>query len=95
MLKQGRLVALDATSQLLARHAQRTLWLRLAHPVRLPPLLAARLLPDGDGWVAELTDLSEVEPLLAAVRGAGAGLEDMELRRADLEQVFLHLTEAA
>jgi ABC-2 type transport system ATP-binding protein len=95
MLKQGRLVALDATSQLLARHARRTLWLRLAHPVRLPPLLAARLLPDGDGWVAELTDLSEVESLLAAVRGAGAGLEDMELRRADLEQVFLHLTEAA
>ena len=95
MLKQGHLVALDATSQLLARHAQRTLWLRLAQPTRLPPGLAARLLPDGEGWVAELTDLAEVEPLLAAVRDAGAGLEDMELRRADLEQVFLHLTEAA
>ena len=43
----------------------------------------------------ELADLAELEPLLAAVRETGAGLEDMELRRADLEQVFLHLTEAA
>ena len=62
---------------------------------RTPPPLAARLLPEGEGWLAELDDLAEVEPLLAEVRAAGAGLEDMELRRADLEQVFLHLTEAA
>ncbi len=95
MLKQGRLVALEATGQLLARHAQRTLWLRLAEPGRLPPALAARLTADGEGWVAGLADLAELEPLLASVREAGAGLEDVELRRADLEQVFLHLTEAA
>jgi ABC-2 type transport system ATP-binding protein len=95
MLKQGRLVALEPTAQLLARHARRALWLRLVEPGRLPPPLAARLLPEGEGWLAELDDLAEVEPLLAQVRAAGAGLEDMELRRADLEQVFLHLTEAA
>jgi len=95
MLKQGRLVALESTAQLLARHAQRTLWLRLAQPGRLPPALAARLRPEGEGWVTGLDDLADVEPLLAGIRDAGAGLEDMELRRADLEQVFLHLTEAA
>jgi ABC-2 type transport system ATP-binding protein len=95
MLKQGRLVALEPTAQLLSRHARRALWLRLAEPGRLPPVLAARLLPEGEGWSAELEDLSEVEPLLAGVRAAGAGIEDMELRRADLEQVFLHLTENA
>ena len=95
MLKQGRLVALEPTAQLLARHAQRTLWLRLSDPLRLPPALAARLSPDGDGWVTALEDLADVEPLLAGIRAAGAGLEDMELRRADLERVFLHLTEHA
>jgi len=95
MLKQGRLVALETTARLLARHAQRSLWMRLAQPGRLPPALAARLTAEGEGWVAELADLAELEPLLAAVRETGAGLEDMELRRADLEQVFLHLTEAA
>ncbi len=95
MLKQGRLVALDRTAQLLARHAQRTLWLRLAEPGRLPPALASRLTADGEGWVTGLDDLADVEPLLAGIRDAGAGLEDMELRHADLEQVFLHLTEAA
>ena len=95
MLKQGRLVALEPTEQLLARHAQRTLWLRLAAPGRLPAALAARLTPEGEGWSTPLTDLSDVEPLLAGIRDAGAGLEDMELRHADLEQVFLHLTETA
>lgn len=95
MLKQGRLVALESTSHLLARHAQRTLWLRLADPGRLPPAVAARFTAEGEGWVTGLEDLAEVEALLAGVRDAGAGLEDMELRRADLEQVFLHLTESA
>jgi len=95
MLKHGRLVALESTAHLLARHAQRTLWLRLAEPGRLPPALAARLTADGEGWVTGLDELADVEPLLAGIRDAGAGLEDMELRRADLEQVFLHLTETA
>jgi ABC-2 type transport system ATP-binding protein len=95
MLKQGRLVALEPTAELLARHAQRTLWLRLAAPARLPTALAVRLTPEGEGWSIPLADLSDVESLLAAVRDAGAGLEDMELRHADLEQVFLHLTETA
>ncbi len=95
MLKQGRLVALEATGQLLARHAQRSLWLRLAEPGRLPPSLASRLTAEGEGWVTGLDDLADVEALLASIRDAGAGLEDMELRRADLEQVFLHLTENA
>ncbi|MFZ4498612.1 MAG: ABC transporter ATP-binding protein [Burkholderiales bacterium] len=95
MLKQGRLVALEPTEQLLARHAGHTLWLRLAAPDRLPADVAARLTPEGEGWSTPLEDLADVEPLLGTIREAGAGLEDMALRRADLEQVFLRLTEAA
>lgn len=95
MLKQGRLVALESTKQLLARHAQRTLWLRVAAPERLPPAVAACLMPDGEGWCTPLADLAGLEPLLRAVRESGAGLEDMALRHADLEQVFLQLTEHA
>lgn len=95
MLKQGSLAALASTQQLLARYAQRQVWLRLSDADRLPAGLASRLTSADGGWLADLADIGALEPLLAAVRQSGAGLEDLELRRADLEQVFLHLTESA
>ena len=95
MLKQGSLAALAPTQQLLARYAQRQVWLRLSDADRLPAGLALRFTSADGGWLADLADIGALEPLLAAVRQSGAGLEDLELRRADLEQVFLHLTESA
>jgi ABC-2 type transport system ATP-binding protein len=95
MLKQGSLAALAPTQQLLARYAQRQVWLRLSDADRLPAGLASRFTSADGGWLADLADIGALEPLLAAVRQSGAGLEDLELRRADLEQVFLHLTESA
>lgn len=95
MLKQGSLAALAPTQQLLARYAQRQVWLRLSDADRLPACLASRFTSADGGWLADLADIGALEPLLAAVRQSGAGLEDLELRRADLEQVFLHLTESA
>jgi len=95
MLKQGNLAALAPTQQLLARYAQRQVWLRLSDADRLPAGLASRFTSADGGWLADLADIGALEPLLAAVRQSGAGLEDLELRRADLEQVFLHLTESA
>ena len=95
MLKQGSLAALAPTQQLLARYAQRQVWLRLSDADRLPAGLASRFTSADGGWLADLADIDALEPLLAAVRQSGAGLEDLELRRADLEQVFLHLTESA
>ena len=95
MLKQGSLAALAPTQQLLARYAQRQVWLRLSDADRLPAGLASRFTSADGGWLADLADIGALEALLAAVRQSGAGLEDLELRRADLEQVFLHLTESA
>jgi ABC-2 type transport system ATP-binding protein len=40
-------------------------------------------------------DASEVETLLAALRAAGVKVEDLEIGRADLEDVFLEIMQGA
>jgi ABC-2 type transport system ATP-binding protein len=39
-------------------------------------------------------DAAEVESTLARLRGAGVRIEDLEIGRADLEDVFLHIMQA-
>ena len=89
MLKQGRVVALDTTSNLLARQATRTLVLRLGAGDALPAALAARAERDGGDWRVRLSGLAEVESLLAEVRASGATIEDLRLEQPDLEDVFV------
>ena len=89
MLKQGRVVALDTTSNLLARQAPRTLVLRLEAGDALPAALAARAERDGGDWRVRLSGLAEVESLLAEVRASGATIEDLRLEQPDLEDVFV------
>jgi ABC-2 type transport system ATP-binding protein len=87
MLKQGQLVALDRTSALLAGTA--STMLRFKTDGILPPALAdiARV----TGRVVQLPakDALDVERLLATLREAQCPVEDLELGRADLEDVFL------
>ena len=89
MLKQGRVVALDRTSALLAGTA--STMLRFKTDDVLPPALAAQARVTGR--IAQLTahDAAEVETLLAALRGGGVKIEDLEIGRADLEDVFLEI----
>ncbi|MBS1227894.1 MAG: transporter related [Proteobacteria bacterium] len=89
MLKQGRVVALDTTSNLLARFAGHTLNVRLANDACLPPALRARA-TQSDGYsIFRLAGFDEIEPLLAAIRVAGCTIDDLRLTQADLEDVFV------
>ncbi len=89
MLKQGRIVALDRTKNLLRAGGERRLELEL-EPARLPEALLPRLTGrDGSRFVLDLPDYAELESMLACLREAGIGVRDMTVSQADLEAVFL------
>jgi ABC-2 type transport system ATP-binding protein len=89
MLKRGRVVALDRTSALLAGTASTMLRFKTDQP--LPPAVAlhARI----TGRIVQLTarDAADVESLLGQLRAAAVKVEDLEIGRADLEDVFLEI----
>jgi ABC-2 type transport system ATP-binding protein len=89
MLKLGRLVALDRTSALLAGTA--STMLRFKTDDALPPALAAQARITGRIVQLKAHDPAEVEAHLAALRAAGARVEDLEIGRADLEDVFVEI----
>ena len=90
MLKDGRIVALDRTENLLRVGCERCLAVQVDG--ELPAALTARLKSrDGDRLLFDLPDLSELEGLLGALREAGVRVRDMELRQPDLEDVFLRV----
>jgi len=93
MLKKGRLVALDKTSALLAGVA--STMLRFKADQTLPAELAARARITGRIVQLAARDAAEVETLLAALRAGGVKVEDLEIGRADLEDVFLETMTAA
>jgi len=89
MLKQGRVVALDRTSALLAGTASTMLRFKMDAP--LPPDLAAQARVTGRIVQIKAHDAHEVEQVLARLRAAGCQPEDLEIGRADLEDVFLEI----
>jgi len=89
MLKQGALVALDRTANLLARAA--STMLRFKTDATLPAALAARARVTGRVVQLQAHDAGEVEGVLAALREAGVAVEDLAIARADLEDVFLEI----
>jgi ABC-2 type transport system ATP-binding protein len=94
MLKEGRVVALDRTADLLARFGGGTVSLRLAGAPLPHALHAARVdEPGPDGRIAlRLDDWQALEPMLAQLRLAGCRIEEMELAHTDLEDVFVRIT---
>ena len=93
MLKQGRIVALDRTSALLAGTA--STMLRFKTDDVLPPALAAQARVTGRIAQLKAHDAAEVESHLAALRAAGVRVEDLEIGRADLEDVFVEIMSGA
>ena len=89
MLKLGRVVALDRTSALLAGTA--STMLRFKMDTALPAALAAQ--SRVTGRIVQITahDAHEVERILGVLRAAGCQPEDLEIGRADLEDVFLEI----
>jgi ABC-2 type transport system ATP-binding protein len=95
MLKQGCIVALDTTSNLLARFTRHTLNLRLSNAAGLPKALRVRATSNEGTWVFRLTGFDEIEPLLAAIRQAGCTIDDLRLTQTDLEDVFVGVMQGA
>jgi ABC-2 type transport system ATP-binding protein len=89
MLKKGRVVALDRTSALLAGTASTMLRFKTDQP--LPPALADQARITGRIVQLKAHDAAEVESLLAGLRAGGVTVEDLEIGRADLEDVFLEI----
>ncbi len=103
MLKQGHVVALDETSALLSRYPGGRLQLGLSGAPLPPALESLRL--ESPEHAATITapalplqrvalrvdDYGAIEPILATLREAGCRIEEMELQRADLEDVFVQV----
>jgi len=93
MLKLGRVVALDRTANLLAATASTMLRFKTDAP--LPAALAAVARVTGRSVQLQARDAAEVERLLHELRAAGVKVEDLEIGRADLEDVFLQIMQGA
>jgi len=93
MLKLGRIVALDRTSALLAGTA--STMLRFKTDDALPSDVAAHARVTGRIAQVSAHDAAEVERILARLREAGVRVEDLEIGRADLEDVFLEIMQSA
>lgn len=91
MLKQGRIVALDTTPNLLKRFTAHSLRLRLATGAEMPPALRQRGQEHGGAWDFAFERYDEIAPILAALTAAGCTVEDMEIGKPDLEDVFVHV----
>jgi ABC-2 type transport system ATP-binding protein len=87
MLKSGRIVALDHTSELLKAASSNVL--RFKVDSELPKALADQARITGRIVQFPAHDALEIERYLAAVREAGLNAQDVEIRKADLEDVFL------
>jgi ABC-2 type transport system ATP-binding protein len=93
MLKNGKVVALDSTSSLLKNASSNVLRFKL--DAQLPPELASQARVTGRIVQFPANDAAQIENYLAALRQAGLVAEDVEIRKADLEDVFLDVMGAA
>lgn len=95
MMKQGEIVALDSTANLLHKFAGKNLRLKLGQ-ASLPAVLLPMLKNGENGvFTLALSDLGQVEFALSELRKANIVVEDMQLIEADLEDVFLSLVGGA
>jgi ABC-2 type transport system ATP-binding protein len=92
MLKEGRIVALDSTRNLLGSFSGLELRLHLDRDA-LPAGLPGRLLEaEGAQFRLRLANYAELEEALARLRQARVAIREMEVHPPDLEEVFLRLT---
>ncbi|MEK6298804.1 MAG: ABC transporter ATP-binding protein, partial [Paraburkholderia tropica] len=97
MLRRGEVVALERTSTLLQRFAGTQLFLRFSEGALPTELRALEVdtsnLPNGGGnqHLLRLNSYDDVERILALCRANGCKLEEMEVRKADLEDVFVQV----
>ena len=91
MMKQGKIVALDTTANLLSKLPGKNLVLKLGD-AKLPATLMPMLKGVENGlYTLVLNNLNQIEFALSELRKAGVDVQDMQLIEADLEDVFMSL----
>ena len=88
MLRHGKVVALDSTSALL--HAVASNVLRFKIDAVLPDDLLKKSRVTGRIVQISVRGDAEVKEVLTRLWGLGYAIEDIEVQKADLEDVFLH-----
>lgn len=95
MLKAGCIVALDTTRNLLSRFSSHTLRLRTMdnHPAQLG--LVREETADKENakgwWIASFAHFDEIEPMLSRLRLSGCVIDEIEIGKPDLEDVFVRV----
>lgn len=92
MLKAGRVVALERTSDLLKAASSNVL--RFKVDGALPAAFEGKARVTGRVVQVPAHDAHEIEQHLSVIRQAGLRVEDVEIRKADLEDVFLDVMTA-
>ena len=91
MMRDGRIVAMDSTANLLASFSERVLRVKL-DGCELPAALAANATAEAGGyWRIPIDDIARVEDALAELREAGATVASLEVAEPELEEVFLRI----
>jgi ABC-type multidrug transport system ATPase subunit/ABC-type polysaccharide/polyol phosphate export permease len=91
MMKQGEIVALDSTANLLNKFAGKQLRLTLGD-IALPANIQTLLRNQENGiYTFALNDMAQIELVLSSLRSADIKVIDMQLNEADLEDVFMSL----
>ena len=90
LLKQGEVIALDSTKNLLASMPGKKLRLKLASilPASLKEMVRQQEQYD---YTLSLNAINQLEYVLAELRSANVVIEDMQLIEPDLEDVFVDL----
>jgi len=93
LLKQGQLIANEKTTDLLARTKSSVL--RFQIDGDLPPMMQAQARITGRVVQMPVADATAIETTLRTLREAGVRVNQVEIRPADLEDVFLQLMGAS
>ncbi len=95
MLKSGNIVALDRTSNLLKAASGNVLRFKInsssCNTQALPNVIGQKARITGNVVQLPVYNALEIEQYLATVRQAGIEVEDVEMRKADLEDVFIDI----
>jgi len=95
MLRAGKVVALDTTTNLLKKFAAKNLRLRLPSKniFKLSSIIKGiNFSVDGDFYTFELKKIADISKIIAALNKASIEIFDMETVDQDLENIFLKLT---
>ncbi|MFM8392087.1 MAG: ATP-binding cassette domain-containing protein [Methylophilaceae bacterium] len=90
LLKQGKIIKLDTTANLLRTMHGKLLQLKFSGelPAALIPMLKEK---NPEGYLLKLDEVSALEQVLVNLRQADIALEDLRLIEPDLEDVFVEM----